>query len=542
MAILKELGFDPGDDEFENKLAELFLDADGLANVRAQIVALDADDFRDRNEASKQLAMVGAPIGHLIGRAREGAGIDMSRRIQAILNARVKQRKLDALYHGARLLAVRETPGFVDRLLVIAGTFDPVVHWELLRVLEMAVARTSGDQDRARLDAALENPSGAVRESAAFAIGFRFNNDGQQATAAPAAVAADDLLRLAVARGLAAKASSGVAVELVALLESTSVRARHEAGVLLRGMTGQDFGFAGYDDANRRAAAVGRWKNWLAGAANAQEELEAAMLGSAAREKFSVLLGRSGGKDGSVVSWSTSGKKIGAHPLARAVSGTAPDRISVDHESGITLAWGGGDEDGRVSLLTLEGEELWSGNGVPVGGGAAYLGRGRILVAAGKELEEIDVTGQRVARKVLDAGVRSLNRVRAGRYVCAHTETGRVAEYDAAGEKLWQAGGFTRPGFVERLSNGNLLVAQGKPATEEGKDPAEIGPTVVETDPNGKVIATLSPKSVSAITSAARLPNGNTLIATEKGLAEYTPEGYAVKVWIKGKVGAVYVQ
>ena len=47
---------------------------------------------------------------------------------------------------------------------------------------------------------------------------------------------------------------------------------------------------------------------------------------------------------------------------------------------------------------------------------------------------------------------------------------------------------------------------------------------------------------MSTITSAARLPNGNTLIGTEKGLAEYTPEGFAIKVWIKTPISSLHVR
>ena len=66
---------------------------------------------------------------------------------------------------------------------------------------------------------------------------------------------------------------------------------------------------------------------------------------------------------------------------------------------------------------------------------------------------------------------------------------------------------------------------------------------MIETSPDGKVVfSSIQPNGVNLISSAARLPNGNTLIGTEKGLAEYTPEGYAVKVWLKSVISTIHVR
>ena len=65
---------------------------------------------------------------------------------------------------------------------------------------------------------------------------------------------------------------------------------------------------------------------------------------------------------------------------------------------------------------------------------------------------------------------------------------------------------------------------------------------LVEFSPDGKeVISTIQPRGVKTITSSVKLPNGNTLIGTEKGLAEYTPGGYAIKVWLKTPITTLHV-
>ncbi len=541
--ILRDLDFDPTEKDYAEKVGSLFLEADGLAEVRQQIEDLDAEDFLARNDASKGLAMVEAPVEHLLGAARKDAGIEMARRIQSILNVRVKQRRLDALYHVADKIAAEGSPGYVDRLLVMASTFDPSTHWDLLRTLEMAVAKSAREQDRERLEKGVSAASAATRELAAFALGYRFADKVRAATGAAPGDEGDELVRLARARGRAAAAGEEAGGLLLELLSSGDLRVRHEAGLLLRKLYRRDFGFAAYDPQERRDAAVGRWKNFVSGGA-AGAEIEPTVLGTGARGVFQVLVGKKPGKEGAVLTWTTSGKKVGAHELSAAMGGIDPNRIAFDDASGMIIASGGGEEDGRIAIFSADGVELWNASGVPAGGGTAALPGGTLLVAIGDEVEELDVTGDRVGRWELGSEIASFGRLREGRYLCTHPEEGSVAEYGPGGELLWEADGLLRPSRVERLPNGNLLIVCSAEAGEGSEDNnSVVGVELLETTADGgEVLARVRPKGVTSISSAARLPNGNTLVGTEKGLAEYTPEGYAVKVWLKTPISSLHVR
>ena len=101
---------------------------------------------------------------------------------------------------------------------------------------------------------------------------------------------------------------------------------------------------------------------------------------------------------------------------------------------------------------------------------------------------------------------------------------------------------MTRPRNAFRLENGNVLVVvdNESDAGEEKVTGSQV--QLLELSPDGqRVLLRIEPKGVKTISSSARLPNGNTLVGTEKGLAEYTPDGYAIKVWLKSPILSLHV-
>ena len=206
--------------------------------------------------------MVAAPIEHLLGGARKDAGAEMSRRIQGILNVRIKRRRLDALYHVGGRLSSKPIPGWGLPLSVMASTFDPVSHWDLLRMFEIASAACAQKQNREEFEKLLSSEYQSERELAAFVIGNQFLSEVDPSRVTDF-VADDEFLQLAMVRGRAATGDSEVSGQLLDLLGSENLRVRHEAGILLRRLHSKDFGFAGYDSADTRKEAVGRWENYL---------------------------------------------------------------------------------------------------------------------------------------------------------------------------------------------------------------------------------------------------------------------------------------
>ena len=542
-SILVDLEISPEDKNFEEKIAHFFLTRNELGQVLKQISDLDADDFRKRNDASRALVMVAAPIEHLLGGARKDAGAEMSRRIQGILNVRIKRRRLDALYHVGGRLSSKPMPGWGLPLSVMASTFDPVSHWDLLRMFEIASAACAQKQDREAFEKLLSSEYQSERELAAFVIGNRFLSEVEPSRVTDF-VADDEFLQLAMVRGRAATGDSEVSGQLLDLLGSENLRVRHEAGILLRRLHSKDFGFAGYDSADTRKEAVGRWENYL-GSLGDDVAIEPVRIGRGARDEFIVLVATPPGKDEAVSPWTTSGKKLGKSQLAASMAAIRPDGISFNDSAKLAVASGGGNEEGRVGVFTYDGKEIWSASGIPVGGGAAIMPGGRLLVAIGSEVEELDISGRRVGVWNMLSRILSFKRLRAGRFLCAHPEEGSLAEYGVEGRLLWRVAGFNYPRWVDRLENGNLLVVVNVDKAKEGSDQRSGAGKmrVIETSPDGKVVfSSIQPNGVNLISSAARLPNGNTLIGTEKGLAEYTPEGYAVKVWLKSVISTIHVR
>ena len=142
------------------------------------------------------------------------------------------------------------------------------------------------------------------------------------------------------------------------------------------------------------------------------------------------------------------------------------------------------------------------------------------------------------------------------RLITTTTDRGAVIEYDADGKEVWKKDGLDRPQSVQRLADGNTLIAclDGKVLefTPSGKiawqflckNPAtdakrlangrtmivvQAESRVFEVDRAGKEVWKLD--DLKAARWAQRLPNGNTLVAVTGtgGIVEMTPEGK--KAW-----------
>lgn len=538
-SILKDIDFDPRSDGYDEKIASLFLEQKQLEEVLRQMTNLDDDDFRRRNDASKKLAMLEAPVEHLLSAARKDSSVEMSRRVQAILNVRIKRRIIDALYHASNRVAIEAIPGWTERLMVMSSTFDPVTYWELLRVMEIAAARSSREQDRDFLKEGLSADAQSSRELCAFVLGY-LGDDRAVASGVPDIDEFNELILLANARGRAAAGGKGAGKVLVGLLSSKELRVRHEAGSLLRAIYAKDFGFTGYDLPETRIQALERWENYISN--GGEQELKSAILGVSARGNFQVIVGKRPGKGGTVSSYTTSGKKLENSGLAASMSGAMADKIAYDYWAGNVVVSGGSELDGKVTVFSMNGTELWNVSGVPAGSGAAVIPGGKVLVAAGNEVEILDVLGDSSAGWKMQSPVVSFAQLRKDRFLCSHPDDGTVIEYDSEGVELWKLGGLDRPRNVHRLQNGNLLIVVSR-LPEGGEDNAgDEQIELLELSADGQqTVARIQPKGVKSITSSARLPNGNTLIGTEKGLAEYTPDGYAVSVWLKSPISSLHV-
>jgi len=91
----------------------------------------------------------------------------------------------------------------------------------------------------------------------------------------------------------------------------------------------------------------------------------------------------------------------------------------------------------------------------------------------------------------------------AGTILVAHMDNKKVAEYDSDGKELWSYA-IDSPWSASRLPNGNTLIATNRKL-------------VVEVDPKGQTVWELKPEDIpdykiDGFQIATRLPNGNTLV------------------------------
>ena len=91
----------------------------------------------------------------------------------------------------------------------------------------------------------------------------------------------------------------------------------------------------------------------------------------------------------------------------------------------------------------------------------------------------------------------------AGTILVAHMDNKKVSEYDSTGKEVWSYA-IESPWSASRLPNGNTLIATNKKL-------------VVEVDPKGQTVWELKPADmpgykIDGFQIAQRLPNGNTLV------------------------------
>jgi len=122
-----------------------------------------------------------------------------------------------------------------------------------------------------------------------------------------------------------------------------------------------------------------------------------------------------------------------------------------------------------------------------------------------------------------------------GHYLCAHYGLGCVREYDAEGKIVLEIPAPGGPHSCARLPNGNTLVA-----TADKKGPAEC--KVFETDPKGKTVWEITnadlPEGVSFKFMAGfhRLPNGNTVMSNWLGHGQFGKAPLLIEVTPDRKV------
>ena len=381
-----------------------------------------------------------------------------------------------------------------------------------------AAAATARPDDAALLSASIIAETWGVRAAAAAGLLAAQGLDAAE-TVRPLLADRDDRVRIHVARRLAALGDRMALDRLCDLLESGDVAVRSQAIEILGRLTGERFGYAAHDPADRRATAVAAWRAWLAG------PVRTAKLRLPPYDNM-PMLGRT------------------------AIAITSGSLVEIDR-NGKTLR----------EIRDL-GQNPW---------GVQVLANGHVLVGvfALHEIREYDATGTIVwSRNQLPGGPMSVERLENGNTLTALSDARQVVEFSPVGEIVWQVRTPRRPADARRLKDGRTLIAEhvlgdGRPlgrlfeVDRDGNEVWSIGPlrdpqrcqrldngntlvvlslgnAVVEYDRKGTIV--WSRDGFDVPLDAHRLPDGNTVVVDRHGLHEISPEGE--EVWHHAVAGA----
>jgi HEAT repeat protein len=471
---LKEARVDPTDAGLLKYLVGLRPTPEVRQAIKRLLAQLASENFDQREEAGRRLAgLAGLARTELEGASR-GKDPEVARRAKTILadHEAGAARREAVLLAALREVTRRKVAG-VGPLLLEA----PAV-WERPRVREAAervLAVADGPADVAALRRALDAPDGHVR----FAAALTLLNHGDR----------------------------GALPVLGELLDSPDLMVRHRARRLLGVATGQEIGFAAYEDPAVRAKGAAEWRRWIRmnGAtapltlpAPAPTWLGRVLVVAVGADRRLLEFGQGG-----EIVWETK------HSGAWWCQGLADGHRLV-----------GSIRPSRVDEYDAEGKLVWSLEVREPLRAVQRLPGGNTLVAEAPD-RVLKVREYRPDKNIcseleLPAFPQDLHRLDGGNILAAFMSPGRVVELDRLGKAVWVINDLENIYSAQRVDNGNTLISD----NQKGQ--------VVEVDRSGKIVWAYK---VRGPTHAHRLPDGHTVIATVGKVFEIDAE--AKVLWMQ---------
>lgn len=465
--------------------------------ARELVVQLGSKVFSERESASRELSALPRLPLEALKRAAAGEDAEVRWRARKLLDTRETSR-------APLLFAVFKT--IVDRNVsgLTAGVIKAIPLCEspyLRRIARQAAVASATMNDVPLLRTALNDPHVEVQAAAVAALAVLLKagarNELRTLLESPKR---DDIVVLAAARELANIGDRTALASLIRLLSSDNVAVRSQAAVVLRGSTNRNFGFASYASPADRGKTIARWQTWLGGAgktAKLQVPLKVAALDQ------SYLYGNT------------------------------------------LLACG---YKNKVIEFNPEWKPVWEFTAQGAFG-AQKLANGNVLIACygPNEVIEVSPTKKVVWRMKLKSCINARRLPNGNILIAGHTSK-VVLEVSRDQKTVWQYKSKWNCYDAHRLPNGNTLVSSERGVEEitpDGKVAWQHMPGQscygVQPLPNGHVLlANYSKGEVAEITRAGatvwrfkigspfdafRLPNGNTLVTTNRQYMEVTPAG-----------------
>ena len=443
------------------------------AAAAALITRLGATNYSEREKAMRDLIAMAEVPRDKLQQAVESSDPEIRWRAELVLKATDRPNPLPE--GVCRTIALLKIKGAAPTLLKVIPEW-PQGH--LRRAAEEALAATAQPEDGELLLQAIRGDDAKLRAAAVTAYGAALGDDALPVLR-PLLTEESVEIRLAAVEALANLGDREVLPHLLKLLEHDDIDVRARSVAMLRGLTGRQFGFLAYEDAEGRNARVADWKQWHA------EHGQTAEL---------------------------------TFPLSRFIQ-----RAEIGHT--LILVF----QQHKALELNAAGEIIWEKEGLDFPWAVQRLDNGNTVVGSyrGKYVVEFDPEGNELWRKDgLPGGVFGLQRLNSGNTLLGLHSAKKVIEINRAGETVWEATFDGQPMGVQRLANGNTVVA------------LHSGNKVVEVDPAGKVIWEVS--DVKIPRTVQRLANGNTLVGDSNNhrAVEFDREGNVV--WSHAGKGNVY--
>ncbi len=478
--------------------------------VKELIRQLGSQRWVERESATKELmAMPWLPLAELRDASKCG-DLEVEIRAQTVLAKRKGQLSttLNAVFQVVRL---KKLPGLVSEILAAMPMCE---RNNLLTAAVRAVAASARRQDVDLLRTLLKDADPHVRQAGVMGL-----------AAVLKAKAVGELRPLLKDKD--ARVSLLTAIQLAELGDRQSLAALHrlmadatpairvEAYFALAALTGNDkLAFYTYADAAKRSKQHDAWKAWLA--ENGEKVTLRIPLRRHLHER-SYLRGHTlvaYGHHNKVEELDGKGKVVwsySAHVIFHA------EKL---RNGNVLVCSAGRFGRGKVWEISRKGKIVWEYNAYAMD--ARQLPNGNVLIADFTGSRAIEVTRDKkiVWEKNLGGRARGVQRLANGNTLVAYQN--RAAEFTRDGKTVWEYAGLAYS--AQRLPNGNTLITKYQQHR------------VIEVSPDKKIVWEFSERLPC---DAYRLPNGNTLIASFRRAIEVTPARKII--WERGglKYGSV---
>jgi len=517
--ILKKWGIEATNDGLSKYLKNMLPESPARKEARQWLQQLSDNRFEIRRQAANNLSASPYISRKLLEAAAKSSVPELRKRANDILKLRGSTPRLIPSIVFRKIRADRIPVAVPLLLKVIPSLHEQYLHHTIRKTI-LFVAKPD---DATIFVEALSNPHVEVRIAAVQALGkLRLKNSSKKLSVLLASANTSDREKIRIVRTLLNFGERKRIPDLVGLLVSDELQVRIYASMTLTDIAGDSLGYAPFDPVEERRTSFEKWKAWVKNNLDTVElnlPLPPLELGMGHLNGNTLL---AFGYKNKIAEYDSEGKEIWQYKIRGAWSA---EKLK---NGNILLAAYYLD---KVLEVDSSGKTVWE---YPMPGclNARKLRNGNVLVvsSSGRKVREIDPKRNVVVWEYLtSANCRDASRLANGNTLVAYGNN--LEEITPQGTISWNYVKKTQPFGLHALPNGNILIADFGVSSRLGK--LSSG-RVIEINRKKEIVWSYSDLQDGRRfrpSDVFRLPNGNTLITTEKRFLEVDPNG--VVLWEK---------